>query len=349
VAALWFGTNGATLTLVDNGGSLQGANCVNGIINPATGQLDIFGQFAYCNAISFFAQAKNLLNAMNVPALGTAVDGLPCPTIRDFFVVDQDQSDNVVTAYIVLPNGLIAQNTTANMRQVPTPKAVLTNGSDNLLLTLIDVALGCKPWKVTDLADVNNGLGQPSLIAASGLNELHAQKWQKAPIAYVPLNDAMSKVNNQPSLAKVNAWRLGTGQPTAATGADADQVNYCFNMYLTFPIRFLKNIGSLINYPSPDAAAADSLYTFLGQRFVAAFGDQNLGCFDKLQIPRTLPPLRVTLNAAGTAVGIIVTPPNNGPSNPIYAATTGVLEVEAGAASSGIAVMLILALIFLLF
>jgi hypothetical protein len=346
---LWFGTNGATLTLVDNGGSLQGANCVNGIINPATGKLDIFGQFAYCNALGFFAQAKSLLPNMNVPPLGVAVDGLPCPTIRDFFIVDQDQSDNVVTAYIVTPAGTIAQNTTANLRQFPTPKAILTNGSDNLLLTLIDTAIGCKPWKVTDLADMNNGLGQPNQVAASGLNELHAQKWQQAPIAYVPLNDAMSKVNNQPSIQKVNAWRQGTGQPIVATPADADQVNYCFNMYLTFPLRFLKNVGSLINYPSPDPAAADSLYTFLGQRFVAAFGDQNLGCFDKLQIPRTLPPLRLTLNANGIVVGVIVTPPNNGATNPIYAATTGKLDVKGDASSSGVAVMLLLALIFLLF
>jgi len=321
VVALWFGTNGNTLTLVDNGGSLTGAVCTNGIINPATGLLDIFGQFAYCNAISFYLQAKNFLNAgtLVAPPLGNAIDGQPCPTIRSFFIVDQDQSDNVNSVYILTQAGTVAQNNTANYQKFQGTAQFLTNGSDNGLLVAIDKAIGCSPWTALDLADVQFGTKNP----APGLNELHAEKYQAAPIAYVPLSDAMARVNNQPSIQKVNAWREGTGQPTANTAADADQVNYCFNMYLQFPIRFVKLMGSLVNFPSPDPAAADSLYTFLAQRFVAAFGDQNLGCFDKLQIPRTLPPIRLTLNGNGLVVGAIVTPPNNGPSNPFYAATTG--------------------------
>jgi len=248
---------------------------------------------------------------------GVAMDGKAGPTIRDFFVVDQDQSDNVNTVYLLV-NGQVAQNTTTNFRN--NPNAIfLTNGSDNKLLVAIDTAIGCKPWKAQDAADPNFQV----MLPAPGLNELHADSFQQAPIAFVPLSDAMAKVNNQPSLPKVNAWRQGTGQPTAATGKDADQVDYCFNMYLTFPLRLLKLMGSLINFPSPDPAAADSLYTFLGQRFVAAFGDQNLGCFDKLQIPRALPPVRLNINANGLVVGVIVTPPNNGPTNPIYAGTTG--------------------------
>jgi hypothetical protein len=326
VVALWFGTNGNSLTLVDNGGSLQGASCTNGIINPATGLLDIFGQFAYCNAIAFFVQAKAFLTsgALVAPPLGVAIDGQPCPTIRSFFIVDQDQSDNVNTVYIQTQAGTIAQNTTANFQKFAGTASFLMNGSDNLLLILIDRAIGCTPWMAPDLADP---VFQAKL-AAPGLNELHAEKYQKAPVALVPLNDAMAKVNNQPSLQKVNAWRQGTGQTVANTAADADQVNYCFNMYLNFPIRLLKLMGSLVNFPSPDAAAADSLYTFLAQRFVAAFGDQNMGCFDKLQIPRTLPPVIVKVNAAGMVVGAIITPPNNGPTNPIYAATTAAAAVQ---------------------
>jgi len=350
VVGLWFGTNGNTLTLVDNAGSLQGANCVNGII--VNGVVDIFGQFAHCNAIAFFTQALALLRGMTVPPLGVAIDGKPCPTIRDFFVVDQDQSDNVNTVYIVTPAGTIAQNNTANFLQFPTPKAILSNGSDNKLLVAIDTAIGCKPWRVPDLADQTNGGFAQNQAPASALNELHAAMWQQAPIALVPLNDAMAKVMNQPSLLKVNAWRLATGQPTAATGKDADQVDYCFNLYLTFPLRLLKLMGSLINFPSPDPAAADSLYTFLGQRFVAAFGDQNMGCFDKLQIPRALPPIRLNLNGNGQAVGVIVTPPNNGAVNPIYAATTGgakdVKKAAAAPSSLWTTLLLIPVLVFLL-
>jgi hypothetical protein len=249
--------------------------------------------------------------------------------------VDQDQSDNVDTVYIQTQAGTIAQNTTANFQRFGATATFLTNGSDNYLILLIDRAIGCSLWTAPDLADPQF---QPRL-AAPGLNELHAEKWQAAPIALVPLNDAMAKVNNQPSLLKVNAWRTGTGQTPANTAADADQVNYCFNMYLNFPLRLLKLMGSLVNFPSPDANAADSLYTFLAQRFVAAFGDQNLGCFDKLQIPRTLPPIRLTLNGNGMVVGAIVTPPNNGATNPIYAATTGAAAIQnngkGGAAAKG--------------
>jgi hypothetical protein len=282
--------------------------------------LDIFGQFAYCNAIAFFLQAKNLIAAKSIvpPPLGTAIDGQPCPTTRDFFVVDQDQSDNVCTVYLVA-NGKVAQNTTTNFRNNPNAM-FLTNGSDNRLILAIDQAIGCKPWTAPDASDPT--FGANVMLPASGLNELHADFWQQNP-ALVPLNDAMAKVNNGPSLAKVNAYRQGCGQVPAATGSDADQVNYCFNMYLTFPLRLLKLMGSLVNFPSPDPNAADSLYTFLGQRWVAAFGDQNLGCFDKLQIPRALPPIRLNVNANGLTVGVIVTPPNNGATNPIYAATTG--------------------------
>jgi len=41
----------------------------------------------------------------------TARDGKPCPTVREFFVVDQDQSDNLPTMYYVSSLGHIAQLT----------------------------------------------------------------------------------------------------------------------------------------------------------------------------------------------------------------------------------------------
>jgi hypothetical protein len=128
VAALWFGFNGANLVLQDNAGSLGQGNCVNGV------QGSIFGQFAYCNAPAFFlaADAAILLGALHVPPLGMGQDGLTCPTVRDFSVVDQDQSDNVVTVYLVTPTGQTAQKTTANVAALS--GAIELNGSDNLLL-----------------------------------------------------------------------------------------------------------------------------------------------------------------------------------------------------------------------
>ena len=44
-----------------------------------------------------------------MPPLGTAVDGRLCPSVRDFSVVDQDQSDTLLTKYLALPDGRTAQ------------------------------------------------------------------------------------------------------------------------------------------------------------------------------------------------------------------------------------------------
>ena len=83
VVALWFGTNAQNLIL---NGDLTGGNCVNGLITK--GSLSRFGQFAYCNAPTFFANAQNVV----LPDLGIASDGQPCLTSRDFAVVDAAQS-----------------------------------------------------------------------------------------------------------------------------------------------------------------------------------------------------------------------------------------------------------------
>src|SRR5205085_1020477 len=91
---LWFGFNGNNLTLQGMDGSLQQGNCVNGSDGS------IFGQFAYCNAPAFFQAANTAMAAGKInpnpakAALGMGKDGLTCPSVRDFGVVDQDQSDN---------------------------------------------------------------------------------------------------------------------------------------------------------------------------------------------------------------------------------------------------------------
>src|SRR4051794_39950022 len=117
VVGVWFGFNGDTLRLAGPGAG----SCVNGLPGSP------FGQFAYCNAPAFFKAANGDSTFQGkIPALGTSPkDGRPCPTSRDFSVVDQDQSDNLATAYRVI-RGRMAQLTpdTAN-RGTP-----LTNGSD---------------------------------------------------------------------------------------------------------------------------------------------------------------------------------------------------------------------------
>jgi len=152
VVGIWFGFNANNLKLIRNNttrrkhlflrGDLVGGNCVNGLNGS------IFGQFSYCNAPAFFRAANAAIKAgkLTPPALQKAQDSLPCPTTRDFSVVDQDQSDNVQTRYLVTATGQTAQFTAANQAQLP-GATTLSNPSDNGLLTrFLDPALGCQLW-----------------------------------------------------------------------------------------------------------------------------------------------------------------------------------------------------------
>ncbi|HEV2662669.1 MAG TPA: hypothetical protein VGU68_18835, partial [Ktedonobacteraceae bacterium] len=154
VVGLWFGFNGTILHLT--GGTAAG-RCVNGTRGTE------FGQFAYCNAPRFFRMVNAAIQAKNVtvPAIGMASDGKPCPTTRDFSLVDMDQSDNVQTQYLLNANGQTAQVSDANKGQLANATTI-GNPSDNALLSrFVDPALGCQTWAIPDLT--NNGAMTPTL------------------------------------------------------------------------------------------------------------------------------------------------------------------------------------------
>jgi hypothetical protein len=297
IVALWFGYNGDTLTLQESDGVLTGASCVNGADGGN------FGQFAYCNAPAFFKAAHRAIRRgqLKIPPLGVAADGRPCPTVRDFFVVDQDQSDNLPTSYLVTDSGL-AQKTQANLTQF-TGATSLGNPSDNRLVDVaLDGALGCTPWKAADLADP----GQ--MIPALPLNELQARALQSSPVALVPAGDPMVLNNGAADLVKVNAYRRGVDQPQVGYAYQADTARYCRHMLRIAPARLMLDHAFLMPdaaHPtrglSPDPAAADSLFTFLAQRFVASY--DILGCADLLHVPD---PISVTANAQGVTTGAAV-------------------------------------------
>jgi len=308
---LWFGTNANTLTLMDNGnGGFAAGQCVNGLVQGAV--TSIFGQFSYCNAQNFFVVALADLRARVLipPPLGTARDGLPCPTTNDFFVVDQDPNDNVATAYLVSTAaatlGRVALNTTTNLMNLGATTTVMINPSDERLIGAINAAIGCAGWRIRDANDPQNIAG----VISVGSNELFAAAYQgtvpgMSPIANIPLNDPMAQVGNQPSLAKVNLYRAGVGQPPALTPADADVVAFCRNLLYYQPQRMLRNINALYSAPSPTPAVATSLLGFLANRFVAAFGAGNLGCTNLLGVPQ---PMNLTVNANGQVTGASITP-----------------------------------------
>ncbi len=290
IVALWFGFNGDTLTLQAPKGVLTQSQCVNG--TPGS----IFGQFAYCNAHAFFHAASAAINAgrLPIPPLGTANDGQACPSVRDFAIVDQDQSDNLPTSYLLTDSGL-AQNTKANLAAFP-GATVLGNPSDNGLLdNVVDVALGCTPWMAADLADP----GQK--VAALPLNELQARAYQAAPVALIPLGDPMSLNNGTQDLGKVNAYRRGVAQRKVHTLREADTSRYCRELYRIAPPRFLLDEVLFTATASPKPDVANSLFTFLAQRFVSSY--DILGCAALLN---KTDPITVVTDAQGVAISATI-------------------------------------------
>lgn len=287
IVALWFGSNGNTLTLQDMNGSLRQGRCVNGVRGS------IFGQFSYCNAPAFFEAANQAIQAGKLvpPSLGTGQDGQTCPTTRDFSIVDQDQSDNVTTTYLITASGQIAQNNQANVAALG--GQVQKNGSDERLLTLVDSALGCTPWIAPDLADP----GQ--MLPALPLNELQAAAQQASPVALVPEGDPMVLINNQLDLHKLNAYRRGVDQTRVSRLAAASTTNYCNQLLAIGPARIQLDMQFTQGKTSPDTAVANSLFTFLAQRFVTSYGADGLNCAGLLNVPD---PIAVTTDQNGVAI-----------------------------------------------
>jgi len=300
IVAIWFGYNGDVLTLQGaQDGALSAAECVNGL--PG----DNFGQFAYCNAPAFFKAAHRAIRRgqITVPPLGTAADGQSCPSVRDFYVVDQDQSDNLPISYLVTDSGM-AQRTQVNIAAFPSA-STLGNPSDNRLVDVaLDGALGCTPWKVPDLADP----GQ--MVPALPLNELQARAFQHLPIAFVPLGDPMTFMKGRANVAKTNLYRRGVDQPMVWWADQASTARYCRQMVRIAPSRMTLDKAYLMpdaTHPtrglSPDPGVADSLYTFMAQRFVASY--DMLDCAGLLQLPD---PVSVTADANGIVTGASINP-----------------------------------------
>jgi hypothetical protein len=273
VVGLWFGFNGGNLTLKSQDHSLRAGNCVNGVRNS------IFGQFAFCNAANFFRTANAAVRKgqIRIPALGTALDGLPCMTTRDYGLIDQDQSDNVISAYLVLPDGSVAQDTEANAAQLR-DSTTLVNGSDNLLLdSFVDPALGCSTFQAPDLT---NG-GKP--VSSLALNELFAAARQVRPIALVPQIDPMTLVDDRVNTAKVDLYRSGVNMAPFNRRAES-AATYCQDALSLGAKRIQQDKNFFVSAPSPDPAAASNLYTFLAQRWDGSLS--NLGCDKIINIPR---------------------------------------------------------------
>ncbi len=288
VVTIDFGFNGTNLTQVGaTPAALQQGNCADNLNGS------LFGQVSFCNGAAFFqavatAEAAGLLT---VPALGVSPKtGQPCPTTRSFTMIDQDQSDNVTTTYLLTATGQTAQFNPANVAALPAATTIV-NGSDNkLLAAFLDPTLGCAPFTAPDLSQA--GAAGPS----QALNEIQAQA-QAAPVALVPENDEMTLVNNAFSADKTNLYRSNVGQPaiSAANDAASSPANYCQNM-ANIQTAFLNaNQALLATGASPVPAVGTNLLTFLANRELMSFTNLNCANFGLTN------PVTVTLDANGVA------------------------------------------------
>lgn len=259
VVGIWFGFNGTNLTLQGPGAN----SCVNGVKGS------VFGQMAYCNAQQFFTAAHNA--HVQPPALGTAKDGKPCPTVRDFSLVDQDQSDNTTDQYLLNKAGATAQDEPQNRQQLQ-GAGTSANGSDERLLSIaVNGALGCQSWTAPDLGDTT----KTQQLTALPLNELQAEAQQRQPVALTPALDPMTLVDNQPNLDKLNAYRVGVNQAPVQSLGQADTKAYCNNLLQTGLPRIAKDKPLTQAAPSPFPNQANNLFTFLAMRFSNTFQDQQ--------------------------------------------------------------------------
>jgi hypothetical protein len=289
VVAIMFGFNGGNLLLTGTGSSLQQGNCVNGLGES------LFSQVAYCNSPAFYQAANRAIarGMLKIPALATGNDGQPCPTVRDFAVVDQDQSDNVVTTYLMTADGRTAQDSPQNAADLDGATPV-NNGSDNALVNrFMDPALGCKPYQFYDKTAPDHRSG--SQIT----DELMAAADQRPPIAVIPLNDPMTLVNSQYSTAKTNAFRVGVDQPLLGTAQDpkaSTPANYCKHMMQIGMRRIQQDEQQFTNFATPVPDTGNNLFTFMAARLAGSF--DNMGCGALLNAPN---PVNLTLDDNGVA------------------------------------------------
>jgi hypothetical protein len=208
-----------------------------------------------------------------MPKLGTASDGQPCLTTRDWSLVDQEQSDNVNTEYIILENGKTGQNSEANRKALNEQGIlfkVLKSGFDNRLVPIMDAALGCSTFEAPSLHDIGNTV--PSLA----LNELFGNANQPQPQALVPDINPLTVRFGQSALTLelLDGYRAGVFQPSVSESGTSG-VDYCNNMDKFAPARYLSMQPIIDKVPSPDLKAADTLLNFLCSRFEKTFSDSQ--------------------------------------------------------------------------
>jgi hypothetical protein len=115
----------------------------------------------------------------------------------------------------------------------------------------------------------------------------------------------MVLVNGNPSLTKVNVYRLGAGQSLAATLNNASTTTYCQNLVNVALPRLQLDMTPFQNQPSPDGGAtANTLFGFLANRLNATLGANGLNCVGLLNIQN---PVTLTTDGNGVVTSATIT------------------------------------------
>ena len=315
------GFNGTNLVL-------QGQGARQGRCVDALGQ-SVIGQVSACNAVNFYnlANAEIARGTLTVPPAGTSLDGQPCLTTRSFAVVDQDQSDNVVTTYLINGNGQTAQNTAANAAAIAGATTLVNGSDDKLLAAFLDPANGCTAFSAPDATATGGTSG------SQALNELSARVNQQAPIAVVPPNDEMTLVNAAFSIAKTNVYRSLVDQPLLAGNVNPTTVamDYCQNLANIQPARNQLDMTRELNTGTPVAAVGNTLATFMGNRLSMSF--VNLGCANF----GLTNPVTVTLDGNQVATAVTFNPAQQTAKAPAAVTPTASPTVGTGGPGGGTA------------
>jgi len=242
-----------------------------------------------------------------------------------------DQSDNADTIRLLINGKVLAQNTPTNAKANPGAEE-LTNGSDNALMNdFLAPAPGCTPL-------TNNLLTAPSGKSAFlATNELQANFFPSATgPALVPLNGFTVMGNNgviTQSLAKMNLYRAGVGQPQAQSVAGASVTTFC-KSYAASGILIAQQQALISGKTSPAPAVANNLFTFMAQRFATSFGPvPALGCTTIFGIAA---PVTLTTDANGvvTAARIDTAPLASILAGKIRPTKTGAAAATANVSSA---------------
>jgi hypothetical protein len=124
------------------------------------------------------------------------------------------------------------------------------------------------------------------MVPSQAVNELQAHLLQKTPVARIPGGDPMVLFNGELNLTKDNLYRAGMDQP-AANNSTFQTQPYCREMLRALPKMALdQNLET--NFASIAPAAANNTFTFVAQRWVAAWQLLNCQALINIAAPITL-------------------------------------------------------------